>query len=129
MAAKRVCILAFLLLSLAEGFVVQSGSQLVVAHLQTHEREFIMAGGGQGFNSFRRWPSASSVSLTNNAQSFFGLEGQQDCTLEQMMECSKCDSKALQTMMGSMPLPDQRGESILLDVDGQGRLHWTKHVA
>ena len=82
--------------------------------------------GGQGFNAFRRWPHASTVSLTNEARSFFGLDGtsQNQLTFDEMRDLNKCSEGTLDQIFNSMPLPDQRGERVMLDVDGQGQLQW-----
>ena len=87
----------------------------------------------QGFNSFRRWPtySQNAVSLTNRARSFFGLTGQEEREFKFEEICAQrtCDLDVLEKLMKAMPLPDQRGERVLLDVDAQGQLGWRKMAA
>lgn len=85
-----------------------------------------------GFNSFRRWPTASKVVLTSNAQSFFGLEDTSS-TFDELRASKACNSKecnaeVLEKLMASMPLADQRGEKVVLNVDEQGHLEWNKVV-
>ena len=75
-----------------------------------------------GFNAFRQWPSAARVSLTPSAQSFFGE--QSDVTFDQMREKNICEPDVLDKIMNSMPMADQRGEKVLLDVNGEGVLEW-----
>ena len=86
------------------------------------------AGSGEGFNSFRRWPSAASVSLTSGAQNFFGLSDSSDVSMDQMRDCNKCSSDTLERVLNAQPIADQRGEKVQLDVDGQGHLQWIKVV-
>ena len=77
---------------------------------------------GEGFNSFRQWPSSSAVSLTGKAQSVFGLGG--ETSFAEMRKLSKCDTGELEAIMDARPMEDQRGEKVLLDVNAQGRLEW-----
>ena len=90
--------------------------------------------GNQGFNSFRRWPTykQNAVSLTSKARSFFGLAEMEDgeVTFEEMCERGKdkCDIDYLEKLMNAMPLADQRGEQVMLDVN-HGKLEWSKVVA
>jgi hypothetical protein len=90
--------------------------------------------GNQGFNSFRRWPTykQNAVSLTSKARSFFGLAEMEDgeVTFEEMCERGKdkCDIDYLEKLMNAMPLADQRGEQVMLDVNN-GKLEWSKVVA
>ena len=85
-----------------------------------------------GFNSFRRWPTASKVALTSKAQSFFSLEDTSSTfdELRASKACNseECNAEVLEKLMASMPLADQRGEKVVLNVDEQGHLEWNKVV-
>ena len=89
------------------------------------------AGTGEGFNSFRRWPSAASVTLTSSARSFFGLSEQSEVTLDQMRDCNKYNAGTLEKVMNAQPIADQRGEEVRLDcnyVEDECQLQWIKVV-
>ena len=75
------------------------------------------------FNSFRRWPSQAPVSLTAKAQAFFG-QTKAELTFDEMREMKAADADVLDEVMQSMPMADQRGERVMLDVEG-GQLTWS----
>ena len=75
----------------------------------------------EGFNSFRRWPSAAAVSLTSRAKSFFGRDG--ELTFAEMRGLNKFDVGMLDKVMDARPMADQRGEKVLLDLV-DGHLEW-----
>ena len=102
----------------------------------------------EGFNSFRRWPSSSTVSLTSKAQAFFGQGGEVrllasqivvfflsfassfgclialQLTFDEMRQLKRLDIDMLDKVMDARPMADQRGEKVLLDVDREGHLEW-----
>lgn len=69
----------------------------------------------EGFNSFRRWPSSSTVSLTTRAAAFFGEKN--ELTFNEMRGLKKCASDVLDQIMDDRPMADQRGEKVLLDLE------------
>lgn len=75
----------------------------------------------EGFNSFRRWPSSSTVSLTRRAQRVFG---EREMTFDQMRDSKLCDDSVLEKVMDARPMADQRGEHVMLDVDEHGHFEW-----
>ena len=127
MASFRVCVVILSQLISAAAFAPMARTSCAAPSRPASHLLTMMAGPGEGFNSFRRLPSASSVSLTSDAMSFFGLMDDKT-TLQEMRDCHKCDDDILEKTLQDMPMPDQRGEKVLLDVDGQGHLHWIKVV-
>lgn len=69
------------------------------------------------------------ICITSSAQSVLGLAGKEseiEVTEKELRE--QCDADVLPDLFKTMPMADQRGERILLDVNGQGALEWTKAV-
>lgn len=119
----RVCLLV--LASSASALLI-GASAPVERHPRSSARSRMMAGPGEGFNAFRRWPSSSSVCLTSSAWSHLGLDGaMHELSVPELYDCIGDEDKA-EDIIKAMPMPDQRGERVLLDVDGQGSLKWTK---
>lgn len=77
----------------------------------------------EGFNSFRRWPSSATVSLTSRASTYFGLDDDES-EWDELKELK--DGINWDLLIDSRPMADQRGEIIQLDVDEKGHLEWTK---
>ena len=67
----------------------------------------MMAGPGEGFNAFRRWPSSSSVCLTSSAWSHLGLDGaMHELSVPELYDCIGDEDKA-EDIIKAMPMPDQ----------------------
>ena len=85
----------------------------------------------EGFNSFRRWPSAAPVTLTESAKAFLGLDGSaaRELTFDEIREATTvADDEAIDEILDARPMADQRGETVVLDAE-QGQLRWIKEVA
>ena len=86
----------------------------------------------EGFNSFRRWPSAAPVTLTESAKAFLGLDdgsAARELTFDEIREATTaCDDEAIDEILDARPMADQRGETVVLDAE-QGQLRWIKEVA
>ena len=86
----------------------------------------------EGFNSFRRWPSAAPVTLTESAKAFLGLDdgsAARELTFDEIREATTaCDDEAIDEILDARPMADQRGETVVLDAE-QGQLRWVKEVA
>ena len=84
----------------------------------------------EGFNSFRRWPSSSMVSLSEQAKIAFELDTEvEELTFDAIRSNSKFDDAVMDRLLDARPMADQRGEKVMLDVDSMGSLVWSKVVS
>ena len=66
--------------------------------------------------------------LTDRAQSFLGQKKEELTFTEMHGSLKGPDANALDELMGSRPMADQRGERIMLDVTEDGHLTWSLQI-